>query len=151
LKASPKAVEYLKGRGLTGQVAARFSIGYAPDGWQALEKVFPDYKDRGLIEAGLVIENDEGRRYDRFRNRIMFPILNQRGAVIGFGGRVIDPDDTPKYLNSPETPLFEKGRELYGLSQARIPVREAGRVVVVEGYMDVVALAQHGVGYAVAT
>src|SRR6185369_3481238 len=107
-------------------------------------------KDKSLVDSGLVIQNEEGRRYDRFRDRVMFPILNQRGAVIGFGGRVIGAGE-PKYLNSPETPLFEKGRELYGLSQARIPIRESGRVIVVEGYMDVVALAQHGVGYAVAT
>ena len=150
LKAAPHAIEYLKKRGLTGKVAARFGIGYAPDGWQGLQAVFPDYADKGLKEAGLVIDNDEGRRYDRFRDRIMFPILNQRGAVIGFGGRVLG-DGEPKYLNSPETPLFEKGRELYGLSQARLPIRESGRAIVVEGYMDVVALAQHGVEYAVAT
>ena len=97
-----------------------------------------------------MIESDEGKRYDRFRDRIMFPILNQRGAVIGFGGRVMG-EGEPKYLNSPETPLFEKGRELYGLFQARDAIRDAGRVLVVEGYMDVVALAQFGVGYAVAT
>jgi len=151
LKASPKAIDYLKGRGLTGQIAARFGIGYAPDDWQGLQKPFPDYpKDKSLVDSGLVIQSEEGRRYDRFRDRVMFPILNQRGSVIGFGGRVIGAGE-PKYLNSPETPLFEKGRELYGLSQARIPIRESGRVIVVEGYMDVVALAQHGVGYAVAT
>ncbi len=150
LKSSPKAIEYLKRRGLSGQVAAKFGIGYAPDGWQSLQAVFTDYADKALKEAGLVIDNDEGRRYDRFRDRVMFPILNQRGAVIGFGGRVIG-EGEPKYLNSPETPLFEKGRELYGLSQARLPIRESGRVIVVEGYMDVVALAQHGIGYAVAT
>jgi DNA primase len=103
-----------------------------------------------LVEAGLVIAN-EGKRYDRFRDRVMFPILNARGAVIGFGGRVMKAEDTPKYLNSPETPLFEKGREVYGLVQARDAMRAAGRVLVVEGYMDVVALAQFGVGYAVAT
>ena len=150
LKASPRAIEYLKGRGLSGHVAAKFGIGFAPDGWQNLQTVFPDYADKALKDAGLVIENDEGRRYDRFRDRIMFPILNQRGSVIGFGGRVIG-EGEPKYLNSPETPLFEKGRELYGLSQARLPIRESGRVIVVEGYLDVVALAQHGIGYAVAT
>ncbi|MBM3347068.1 MAG: DNA primase [Betaproteobacteria bacterium] len=150
LKASPHAIEYLKRRGLSGQIAARFGIGYAPEGWQNLQTVFTDYADKALKDAGLVIENDEGRRYDRFRDRVMFPILDQRGAVIGFGGRIIGAGE-PKYLNSPETPLFEKGRELYGLSQARLPIREAGRVIVVEGYMDVVALAQHGIGYAVAT
>lgn len=150
LKDSPKAIEYLKGRGLSGKVAARFGIGYAPEGWQSLQSVFANYADKALKDAGLVIDNEEGRRYDRFRDRIMFPILNQRGAVIGFGGRVIG-DGEPKYLNSPETPLFEKGRELYGLSQARLAIRESGRAIVVEGYMDVVALAQHGVEYAVAT
>ena len=150
LKGSPLAIEYLKRRGLSGQIAAHFGIGYAPDGWQNLQAVFPDYGDNSLKEAGLVIENDAGKRYDRFRDRIMFPIINQRGFVIGFGGRVIGAGE-PKYLNSPETPLFEKGRELYGLAQARQAIRDAGRVLVVEGYMDVVALAQHGVGYAVAT
>jgi len=150
LKGSPRAVEYLKGRGLSGQVAARFGIGYAPDGWQNLEAVFPNYDDKSLKDAGLVIENDAGKRYDRFRDRIIFPIVNQRGFVIGFGGRVIGAGE-PKYLNSPETPLFEKGRELYGLPQARQAIRDAGRVLVVEGYMDVVALAQHGIEYAVAT
>jgi DNA primase len=150
LKDSPRAVEYLKGRGLSGQVAARFGIGYAPDGWQNLQAVFPNYDDKSLKDAGLVIENDAGKRYDRFRDRIMFPIVNQRGFVIGFGGRVIGAGE-PKYLNSPETPLFEKGRELYGLPQARQAIRDSGHVLVVEGYMDVVALAQHGVEYAVAT
>ncbi|MBV8030405.1 MAG: DNA primase [Betaproteobacteria bacterium] len=149
LKKSPQAIEYLKGRGLTGEIAARFRMGYAPDDWQALKAVFPEYEDKSLVECGLVIEN-EGKRYDRFRGRVMFPILNARGAVIGFGGRVIG-EGEPKYLNSPETPLFEKGREVYGLVQARDAIRQASRVLVVEGYMDVVALAQFGVGYAVAT
>ncbi|HYT86098.1 MAG TPA: DNA primase [Burkholderiales bacterium] len=151
LKAAPRAIEYLKGRGLTGKIAGRFGIGYAPGGWQNLESVFPDYADKALKDAGLVIDPEGGgRRYDRFRDRIMFPILNQRGSVIAFGGRVLG-EGEPKYLNSPETPLFEKGRELYGLAQARSAIRAAGRVIVVEGYMDVVALAQHGVEYAVAT
>ncbi len=150
LKESPKAVAYLKGRGLTGEIAARFRIGYAPDDWQGLKTVFAEYQDKSLAEAGLVIDNDEGRRYDRFRDRVMFPIFSQRGSVIGFGGRVLGEGD-PKYLNSPETALFEKGRELYGLTQARDAIRASGRVLVVEGYMDVVALAQFGVGYAVAT
>jgi len=149
LKKSPRAIEYLKGRGLTGEIAARFRIGYAPDDWQALRRAFPEYEDRALVECGLVVEN-EGKRYDRFRDRVMFPILSARGAVIGFGGRVLGPGE-PKYLNSPETPLFEKGREIYGLVQARDVIRKAGRALVVEGYMDVVALAQYGVGYAVAT
>jgi DNA primase len=151
LKTSLRAVEYLKGRGLTGKIAARFGIGYAPEGWQNLESAFPDYAEKALKDAGLVIDPEGGgRRYDRFRDRIMFPILNQRGSVIAFGGRVLG-EGEPKYLNSPETPLFEKGRELYGLSQARPAIRAAGRVIVVEGYMDVVALAQHGIEHAVAT
>jgi DNA primase len=149
LKKTPRAIEYLKGRGLSGEVAARFRIGYAPDNWQGLQKVFSNYEDKALVEAGLVIEND-AKRYDRFRDRIMFPIYSARGAVIGFGGRVMGQDE-PKYLNSPETPLFEKGREVYGLVQAREAIRGAGRVLVVEGYMDVVALAQFEIGYAVAT
>ncbi len=160
LKASPKAIDYLKGRGLTGEVAARFGLGYAPDEWQGLQQVFPDYGDPALLECGLAIENDQGRRYDRFRDRVMFPILDQRANVIGFGGRFIGDHKAaqtenaaagPKYLNSPETPLFEKGRELYGLTQARQGIRDEDQVIVVEGYMDVVALAQHGVTNAVAT
>lgn len=150
LKRSPQAIAYLKQRGLSGEIAARFGIGYAPPGWQNLAEVFPEYTAKPLVLAGLVIEGENGKRYDRFRDRIMFPILNQRGTVIGFGGRVLGQGE-PKYLNSPETPLFEKGQELYGLYQARKAVREAGRVLVVEGYMDVVALAQHGIEYAVAT
>jgi len=150
LKKSPRAIEYLKGRGLTGEIAARFRIGYAPDDWQGLKAAFPDYEQKGLVEAGLIIAN-EGKRYDRFRDRIMFPIFSARGAVIGFGGRVMKAEDTPKYLNSPETPLFNKGNEVYGLIQAREALRDSGRILVVEGYMDVVALAQFGVGYAVAT
>src|SRR6266700_417245 len=161
LKAAPRAIEYLKGRGLTGKIAGRFGIGYAPGGWQNLESVFPDYADKALKDAGLVIEGEGGRRYDRFRDRIMFPILNQRGSVIAFGGRILGDAEPaegegkespgPKYLNSPETTLFEKGRELYGLTQARPAIRTAGCVIVVEGYMDVAALAQHGIEYAVAT
>ena len=149
LKKSPRAIEYLKARGLTGEIAARFRIGYAPEEWQGLKEPFPKYEDQALVECGLVIEN-EGKRYDRFRDRVMFPIQNARGLVIGFGGRILDKGE-PKYLNSPETPLFEKGREVYGLVQARDAIRAAGRVLVVEGYMDVVALAQFEVGYAVAT
>jgi DNA primase len=150
LKKSQRAIEYLKRRGLSGQVAAKFQIGYAPVGWQNLQTVFPNYDDDVLKTAGLVVENDQGKRYDRFRDRIMFPIHNQKGEVIGFGGRVINPEDTPKYYNSPETPVFQKGHELYGLFLARRTIREAGRVLVVEGYMDVVALAQYGIDYAVA-
>ena len=150
LKTGPKAIDYLKGRGLTGEIAARFGLGYAPDGWQNLGAVFPDYQAKALVDCGLVIEGDSGKRYDRFRDRIMFPILDQRGNTIGFGGRVIGAGE-PKYLNSPETPLFEKGRELYGLPQARVAIRDENSVIVVEGYMDVVALAQHGIGNCVAT
>ncbi|ABE50590.1 DNA primase [Methylobacillus flagellatus] len=151
LKKSPRAIEYLKGRGLSGQVAGRFQIGYAPAGWQNLQAVFADYRHEVLQTAGLVIENEQGRCYDRFRDRIMFPIHGQKGQVIGFGGRVLESADAgAKYLNSPETPLFQKGQELYGLFLARRAIREAGRALVVEGYMDVVALAQYGIDYAVA-
>lgn len=150
LKRSEAAIAYLKRRGLTGEIAARFQLGYAPAGWQNLASAFDNYQAEALVKAGLVVQGDEGKRYDRFRERIMFPIVNQRGQVIGFGGRVLDQGE-PKYLNSPETPLFEKGHELYGLFQARQGIRQAGRIVVVEGYMDVVALAQHSIGYAVAT
>ncbi len=150
LKKSPRAIEYLKGRGLSGVIAAKFQVGYAPSGWKSLQAIFPDYDNEVLNTAGLVVENEQGKRYDRFRDRIMFPIHNQKGEVIGFGGRVINPEDTPKYYNSPETPLFQKGHELYGLFIARRAIRDAGRVLVVEGYMDVVALAQYGIDYAVA-
>ena len=150
LKGAPRAIEYLKMRGLSGEVAKDFGIGYAPDGWQNLQAEFSDYNSKALVAAGLVIQGDEGKRYDRFRDRVMFPIVDQRGHIIGFGGRVLDKGE-PKYLNSPETALFEKGRELYGLYQGRRAIRDAGRVIVVEGYMDVVALAQSGIGYAVAT
>ena len=153
LKKSPRAINYLKGRGLTGEIAARFGIGYAPDGWQNLRSVFPEYDTPGfqsLLKAGLIIENEQKRRYDRFRDRVMFPILDQKGQVIAFGGRILDQGE-PKYLNSPETPLFEKGREVFGLPQAREACRQTDTVIVVEGYMDVVALAQHGIGNAVAT
>jgi DNA primase len=150
LKQSQRAIDYLKARGLSGQVAAKFQIGYAPAGWQNLQTVFPQYDAEPLETAGLVVQNEQGRRYDRFRDRIMFPIHNQKGEVIGFGGRVINPEDSPKYYNSPETPVFQKGHELYGLFMARRAIRDAGRVLVVEGYMDVVALAQYGIEYAVA-
>lgn len=154
LKLSATAIGYLKGRGLTGEIAARFAIGYAPDSWHALASAFPDYQDPKLEEAGLVIVHEAGtsreKRYDRFRHRIMFPIRSVQGEVIGFGGRVLDGGE-PKYLNSPETPVFVKGRELYGLYEARTAIRQAGYALVVEGYMDVVALAQWGLGHAVAT
>ena len=151
LKKSERAIEYLKKRGLTGQIAKTFQLGYAPQGWQNLESVFKKYDDEALNIAGLVLKNDQGKRYDRFRDRIMFPIHNMKGEIIGFGGRVINPDDTPKYYNSPETPLFQKSQELYGLFAARRCIREKGCVLVVEGYMDVVGLAQFGVMNAVAT
>ncbi|MGE5616731.1 MAG: DNA primase, partial [Bacillota bacterium] len=155
LKKSRAAIDYLKGRGLSGEIAARYGLGYAPDGWQSLESVFADYGSPAMKDTGLVIDSESdaekrSRRYDRFRDRVMFPILDSRGNVIGFGGRVIGKGE-PKYLNSPETPLFEKGRELYGLYQARRAIRDANQVIVVEGYMDVVALAQHGIENAVAT
>jgi DNA primase len=150
LKLSPRAVDYLKGRGLSGEIAARFAIGFAPDDWQNLAAAFPDYQSAALEETGLVIAGEGGKRYDRFRDRVMFPIINARAQVIGFGGRILDKGE-PKYLNSPETPLFEKGHELYGLYQAQKAIRAGQRVLVVEGYMDVVALAQNGVDYAVAT
>ena len=154
LKQSPQAIAYLKGRGLTGDIAKRYGLGYAPDGWRSLASVFPDYQAAVLVESGLVIHQHEDgaeeKRYDRFRDRIMFPIRNIRGECIGFGGRVMG-QGTPKYLNSPETPVFSKGRELYGLFEARQAIRDAGYVLVTEGYMDVVALAQLGFAQAVAT
>lgn len=150
LKTTPHAVEYLKRRGLSGKIAARFGLGFAPDDWQSLKETVSDYQAKTLADAGLVIDNDQGRRYDRFRGRIMFPIHDRRGRIIAFGGRVLDKGE-PKYLNSPETPLFEKGRELYGLFLAQKAIRDAGFAVVVEGYMDVVALAQYGLENAVAT
>ena len=151
LKVSPRAVNYLKGRGLSGEVAKRFGLGYAPEGWRSLASVFAEYDSPLLAECGLVIVSDEdGRRYDRFRDRIMFPIRNVKGECIGFGGRVLG-DEKPKYLNSPETPVFSKGRELYGLYEARTALREQGYALVTEGYMDVVALAQLGFPNAVAT
>ncbi|MEO7336275.1 MAG: DNA primase, partial [Caldimonas sp.] len=194
LRQSPRAIEYLKGRGLTGEIAAQFGLGYSPDGWRTLASVFPSYDDPLLEESGLVIAKDadeagassgpsagpqqghegapswpqagphpsggsadvpvgrgaQARRYDRFRDRIMFPIRSVQGDVIGFGGRVLDRGE-PKYLNSPETPVFSKGRELYGLFEGRAALRQHGYALVVEGYMDVVALAQSGFGNAVAT
>ena len=155
LRGADNAIAYLKNRGLTGEVAARFGMGYAPSGWDSLKAVFPDYQAQALVESGLVIDkvDEDGgnkKRYDRFRERIMFPIRNTKGQVIGFGGRVLDQGE-PKYLNSPETPLFQKGFELYGLFEARQAIRDAGYVLVTEGYMDVVALAQLGFPHAVAT
>jgi DNA primase len=148
LKQTPRAIDYLKRRGLTGAIAARYGIGYAPEG-SPLKQVYADYTAEALAASGLVIDGDHGR-YDRFRDRIMFPIRNIKGQIVGFGGRVLDQGE-PKYLNSPETPLFHKGSEIYGLFEARAAIKTAGRVIVVEGYMDVVALAQLGVEFAVAT
>ncbi len=164
LKVAPRAVEYLKGRGLTGEIAKRYALGYAPDGWQGLEAVFGSYSNdevaKTLLEGGLLIQsepsgdnqtaNQTTRRYDRFRDRIMFPIRNPKGQTIGFGGRILDQGE-PKYLNSPETPLFSKGNTLYGLFEARQAIRSQEYVLVCEGYMDVVALAQLGFPNAVAT
>jgi DNA primase len=160
LKAAPRAIDYLKSRGLTGEVAKRYSLGYAPDGWQGLEAVFGSYADEAtakpLLEGGLLIQSETSesnqtvRRYDRFRDRVMFPIRNHKGQVIGFGGRILDQGE-PKYLNSPETPLFSKGNTLYGLFEARQAIRAQEYVLVCEGYMDVVALAQLGFPNAVAT
>jgi DNA primase len=165
LRASTRAIDYLKGRGLSGRSAARYGLGYAPDDWQGLAKVFPNYEAELLLQSGLVVARDAqgqtlepsqaagatvARRYDRLRDRITFPIRNAQGEIIGFGGRVLDRGE-PKYLNSPETELFHKGEELYGLFEARQAIQRHGQVLVVEGYLDVIALAQHGVEHAVAT
>ncbi len=150
LRDSPAAIRYLKQRGLTGVIAKEFGLGWASADRQALAKVFPHYDDPILVESGLVIESEDGRRYDRFRERVMFPIRNVKGEIVGFGGRIIGKGE-PKYLNSPETPVFSKGNELYGLFEARAAIRTEGCVIVVEGYMDVVGLAQLGVRNAVAT
>lgn len=144
----PAAQGYLKQRGLNDDIIKRYGLGYAGDHWQGLAQIASPYPSAELIENGLVIEK-EGKTYDRFRHRIMFPIRNHSGQVIGFGGRVLD-DSKPKYLNSPDTPLFDKGRNLYGLYEARAAIQAARRILVVEGYMDVVALAQFGLDYSVA-
>ena len=147
-----KAIEYLKQRGLTGEIAKQFLLGYAPPGWNSLSDHFKDDPlFKPMITAGVISQKDNAKIYDRFRNRIMFPIRDKRGRPVAFGGRIIDPQDNPKYLNSPETPIFHKGNELYGLYEARQSIRHLKRFMVVEGYMDVVALAQHGIAYAVAT
>lgn len=150
-KARDLAVNYLKQRGISGKTAKKFSIGYAPAGWNNLSATL-DFNSEKLIAAGLQIrKTDSNETYDRFRQRIMFPIRDRRGRVIGFGGRVIEKDDEPKYLNSPETEVFHKRRELYGLYEVLQAHRKLNRILVVEGYMDVVMLAQHGIDYAVAT
>ena len=158
LRTSERAIQYFKGRGVSGEIAKTFGLGYAPEGWRSLASVFPNYNDTLLVDSGLVITGEpegghaagEAKRYDRFRDRVMFPIRNVKGECIGFGGRVLG-DDKPKYLNSPETPVFSKGRELYGLFEARTALRQHGYALVTEGYMDVVALAQLGFANAVAT
>ncbi|WP_237711158.1 DNA primase [Oceanimonas sp. GK1] len=152
LRSASAAIDYLKGRGLSGEVVKRFGIGYVPDQWDSVKRRFGKNRDteRQLIDGGMLLQNDNGRVYDRFRDRIMFPIRDRRGRTIGFGGRVLG-DGTPKYLNSPETPVFHKGRELYGLYEVRQAHRNPERILVVEGYMDVVALAQFGIDYAVAS
>ncbi|EGR3405093.1 DNA primase [Vibrio parahaemolyticus] len=149
---SKVAIEYLKDRGLSGEIVQKFGIGYVADEWDLVRKNFGQNKDSQdmLVTGGMLIENDKGNRYDRFRGRIMFPIRDRRGRVIGFGGRVLG-EGTPKYLNSPETPIFHKGKELYGLYEVLQAHREPAQILVVEGYMDVVALAQYGVDYSVAS
>lgn len=153
--AKSSAIEYLKQRGLSGEIARDFKLGFAPAGWQnLLDNIGTSAeKQKLLLDAGMLIDKSDQQdksRYDRFRNRIMFPIRDQRGRIIGFGGRVIG-DEKPKYLNSPETPVFRKGEELYGLYEARQKVRKLERILIVEGYMDVIALAQHDIHYSVAT
>ena len=150
--ANKVAIEYLKDRGLSGEIVQKFGIGYVADEWDLIRKNFGQQKDAQdmLVTGGMLIENDKGNRYDRFRGRVMFPIRDRRGRVIGFGGRVLG-DGTPKYLNSPETPIFHKGKELYGLYEVLQAYREPAQILVVEGYMDVVALAQYGVDYSVAS
>ncbi|USD64923.1 DNA primase [Vibrio sp. SCSIO 43136] len=150
--AGKQAVEYLKQRGLSGEIAQKFGIGFVPDEWDLIRKNFgqSESAQEMLVSGGMLIENDKGNRYDRFRGRVMFPIRDRRGRTIGFGGRVLG-DGTPKYLNSPETPIFHKGKELYGLYEVMQAHREPPQVLVVEGYMDVVALAQYGVDYSVAS
>jgi DNA primase len=152
VSSNKEAIEYLQQRGLSGEIVQKFNIGYVPDEWDAVRKNFGQQKTTQdmLVTGGMLIENDKGNRYDRFRGRIMFPIHDRRGRVIGFGGRVLG-EGTPKYLNSPETPIFHKGKELYGLYEVLQAYREPPQILVVEGYMDVVALAQYGVDYSVAS
>ena len=152
ISANKPAIDYLKNRGLSGEIVQKFGIGYVADEWDLVRKNFGQQKEAQdmLVTGGMLIENDKGNRYDRFRGRVMFPIRDRRGRVIGFGGRVLE-DGTPKYLNSPETPIFHKGKELYGLYEVLQAYREPPQILVVEGYMDVVALAQYGVDYSVAS
>ncbi|MFA0001242.1 DNA primase [Vibrio lentus] len=152
ISANKPAIDYLKNRGLSGEIVQKFGIGYVADEWDLVRKNFGQQKEAQdmLVTGGMLIENDKGNRYDRFRGRVMFPIRDRRGRVIGFGGRVLE-DGTPKYLNSPETPIFHKGKELYGLYEVLQAYREPPQILVVEGYMDVVALAQYGIDYSVAS
>ncbi len=146
VKTQSAAIDYLKNRGISGQTAKTFAIGYAPPGWNNLKG-----DENWLVETGMLIKKDDGKQYDRFRHRLMFPIRDRRGRCIAFGGRVIDPEDNPKYLNSPESPLFHKSDEIYGLYELKKAVTNIDRIFITEGYMDVVALAEHGVHTAVAT
>jgi len=146
LKQTPEAIEYLKNRGISGQTAKTFAIGYAPPGWNNLSG-----DEKLLVDTGMLVRKEAGKQYDRFRHRLMFPIRDRRGRTIAFGGRVINPEDNPKYLNSPETPLFHKSDEIYGLYELKKAVTNIDRIYITEGYMDVVALAEHGVVTSVAT
>ncbi len=152
LKTSERAIDYLKQRGLSGEIAKQFKIGYAPDGWDFLTSHLGKSKEHllALSKTGLIVNKDNNKTYDRFRDRIIFPITDQRGRIIGFGGRILDQGE-PKYLNSPENAVFHKGYELYGLYESKQALRKIDLIIVVEGYMDVVALAQHGINYAVAS
>lgn len=155
LKGSPQAIDYLKGRGLTGEIAAEFKIGFAPDAWSGLREALSGgarpVPSKVLLEAGLIGRNEGGREYDRFRGRVMFPVRDGRGRIIAFGGRLLGDGQGPKYLNSPETPIFHKSQELYGLFEARKSSRRLESLIVVEGYLDVIALAQAGIRNTVAT
>ena len=155
LKGSPQAIDYLKGRGLTGEIAAEFKIGFAPDAWSGLREALGGgarpVPSKVLLEAGLIGRNEGGREYDRFRGRVMFPVRDGRGRIIAFGGRLLGDGQGPKYLNSPETPIFHKSQELYGLFEARKSSRRLESLIVVEGYLDVIALAQAGIRNTVAT
>jgi len=152
LKTSERAIAYLKQRGLSGEIAKQFKIGYAPDGWDFLISHLGKTKENlnSLSKTGLIVNKENNKTYDRFRDRIIFPITDQRGRIIGFGGRILDQGE-PKYLNSPENAVFHKGYELYGLYETKQALRKIDRIIVVEGYMDVVALAQSGINYAVAS
>ena len=150
LKNNPPAIEYLKQRGISGQTAKQYAIGYAPEGWNNLNQQFHN-DAKNLLESGMLIQKDDGNSYDRFRHRLMFPIRDRRGNTIAFGGRVINPEDNPKYLNSPESPVFHKGEEIYGLHELKQANTHIEQIFVTEGYMDVVALAEKGVTTAVAT